>query len=737
MKLCALCLLPLMSCVSFAQNADPAIRTVRQANATPTGYPPHGGSWSPDSRLFTFQASDNKVANATPGDIVAIEAATGRAYVLVSAAQLAALPAPPISEKDADHRARYSMSGYLWADDSRHLVIDNGGPIYLFDIAAGKGTLVVDTHNGSGADPKFSPDAKSVSYLRGHNLYVHPVGSGAEVALTNTTADTLLNGEVDWVYLEEMEVRSNYFWSPDSAHIAYLQMDEAKVPQYPITDYVPTHATVDYQRFPQPGDPNPVVRVGIVSAAGGPTRFIDIPFSQSNDYIPRFGWVDKGLVYVEVLTRDHQHLKLYLADAATGWSKLIHEETDPKFLEDNYDVTFIKSGEFFHTSWRDGHTNLYLYHFDVMHALDREAVLTAKLTDGAYEVSSPELHGFNTPNPKLFFTSNRSALADQSLYSVEITGEQQRLTPAPGTHETTISPDGTHFIDIASTDTTPPTAAICTTATTTCKTFWTSNPIAPARGVTTRRVTFTAADGKTPLYGILTEPANAKPGSTAIILNPYGGPLPYLELKNSWSYSQLFDEVLAQHGFAVLHVENRGQGGRGRDFEQANYRNFGPVQFSDQMAALDQLLAADKALDPARVGWWGWSWGGTFTLYAMTHTDRIKSGVAVAPNGDFRDYDTIYTERYLGLPAENQQAYDTASNVLNAPKLKGHILLAQGTGDDNVHMANTLQLLDPFIEAGIPYDLQLFPRKTHSIAGYPARNELFNRILAHFEQYLQ
>ncbi len=733
MRLRNLLLLPLLA-TPFAstQSTSAGLRTVRQANSNPSGYPPHGGSWSPDSRLFTFQASDDKVANATPGDIVAIEAATGRAFVLVRAAQLAALPAPPINEKDQDHRNRYSMSGYLWADDSKHLVIDNGGPIYLFDIATGKGTLVVDTHNGSGADPKFSPDAKSVSYLRGHNLYVHSVAGGGEVALTNTTPDTLLNGEVDWVYLEEMEVRSNYFWSPDSARLAYLQMDEARVPQYPITDYVPVHATVDYQRFPQPGDPNPAVRVGVVSAAGGATKFIDLPFSQNNDYIPRFGWVDARTIYVEVLTRDHQHLKLYLADVATGRVKLIHEETDAKYLEDNYDVTFLP-GRFFFTSWKDGHTHLYLGKFSTATQLDGETEFL-QLTKGDYEVSSPEFHAGT-----FYYNSTKSGVAEQQLYSPQggDVSYLRKLTPAPGTHETNISPDGAHFIDIASSDMTPPVASLCTTATTTCKTFWESNPLVPAAGVTTRRVTFTAADGKTPLYGILTEPAGAKNKSVPIVLNPYGGPLPYLELKNQWSYSQLFDEVMAQHGFAILHVENRGQGGRGREFEQANYRNFGPVQFSDQLAALDQLLASDKELDPARVGWWGWSWGGTFTLYAMTHTDRIKAGVAVAPNGDFRDYDTIYTERYLGLPTENQQAYDTASNVLNAPKLKGRILLAQGTGDDNVHMANTLQLLDPFIEAGIPYDLQLFPRKTHSIAGYPARNELFNRILAHFEMYLK
>ncbi len=727
-----LLLLPLLTVLPmFAQSVDAGRRTIAQANSFPTGYPPRGGSWSPDSRLYTFLAGDDKVAGS-PGDIVAVEAATGRAYVLATAAQLAALPVPPISEKDQDHRNRYSMSSYLWADDSKHLIIDNGGPIYLWDIATAKGTLVVDTHNGSGADPKFSPDGRSVSYLREHNLYVHPVAAGAEIALTSTRPETLLNGEVDWVYLEEMEVRSNYFWSPDSTQLAYLQMDEAKVPQYPITDYIPTHATVDYQRFPQPGDPNPAVRVGIVPAGGGATHFLELPFSQNNDYIPRFGWVDAKTLYVEVLTRDHRHLNLYLADAASGRVKLVHAETDTKYLEDNYDISFLPEGKFFFTSWKDGHTHLYLYAFDPAHPLDREATLMGQLTHGAYEVSSPEAHG-----KALFFSSTEPAVTDSALYSIASDGSgKQRLTPTAGTHDTTLSPDGTHFVDIASDDHTPPVVSLCTVGSA-CVPFWRSNPLAPATGVSTRRVNFTAADGKTALYGILTAPSGAAARSVPIILNPYGGPLPSLENRNSWSYSALFDEVLAQHGFAVLHVENRGQGGRGREFSQANYRNFGPVQFADQMAALDQLLAREPMLDPARVGWWGWSWGGTFTLYAMTHTDRIKAGVSVAPNGDFRDYDTIYTERYLGLPSENQQAYDSASNVLNASRLKGRLLLAQGTGDDNVHMANTIQVLEPLIEAGIPYDLQLFPRKTHSIAGLPARNELFNRILFHFETYLK
>ena len=734
-------LLLLASAAACGQTATPgsSIRTVLQANSNPTGSPPRGGTWSPDGRVFSFIATDDRTLNGAAqvgkaGDILQIETATGKTSVLATIEQLSNLSTGSINEKDRDHRERYSMSSYVWAQDSRHLIVDNGGPLWLYDIASGTGTLIVDTGAGSGDDPKFSPDAKSVSYVRNHNLYVHPVSSATapEVALTHTTESTLLNGEIDWVYLEELEVRSNYFWSPDSSALAYLQMDETKVPRFPLTDWMPRHAEVDEQRYPQPGDPNPAVRVGIVSATGGATRWVDVPFSQNNDYIPRFGWVDPKTLYIEVLTRDHQHLNLYLADAATGRTRLVHAETDAKFLDDNYDVTFLGGGRFFNTSWKDGHTHAYLYRYDAAHPLNGEAKLVKQLTKGAFDVLNPEVHG-----DTFFYTSNEGAVLEENLWSMSLDGAyKRRLTPVAGSHEVMIAPDGQHLVEVASADNAAPHAAFCGMAGG-CTEFWRSRGLVPAAGVTTMRVTLTAADGKTPLYGLLTMPVGKTPGSTPLILNPYGGPLSFMGLGNTWHYDQLFDEVLAQHGFAVLNVENRGQGGRGREFSQACYRNFGPVQFADQMAALDQVLAAHAELDAQRIGWWGWSWGGSFTLYAMTHTDRVRAGVAVAPLADYRNYDTIYTERYLGLPSAADSPYPAAAAVTSAASLHGRLLLAQGTGDDNVHMSNIIQFIEPLIEAGIPYDLQLFPRKTHSIAGLSSRNELFNRILYQFETYLK
>jgi dipeptidyl-peptidase-4 len=712
---------------------DPGIRTLDQVMHGISSGAPASAVWSPDSKRLTYLAGDTD-ANGKPGDIIQIDPDTGKASVLASAEQLSKLSADAVNEKDKDHRARYSMSDYLWAPDSKHLLLDNGGKLWLYDIAAANGTLVVDTKSGSGDDPKFSPDAHFVSYLRNHNLYVHPVANGKETALTNTTPDTLLNGEVDWVYLEELDVRSNYFWSPDSRSIAYLQADEAKVPTYPITDWIPTHPTIDNQRYPQPGDPNPNVRVGIVPVKGGKTRFINLPFSAGNDYIPRFGWVDANTVFIQVLTRSHQHLNIYFADVHSGKTRLVASDNDPKFLDFSTDLNILPHGRFLLQSWRDGHNHIYLYSFDEHHPLAADATLTRQLTQGDYEVESLTVE----PNTEtIFYTATvEGDPTRKTFWSIQPDGTgKQKLTPDFGTFFTQVSPDGAHFNLYASDRSAPPNDSICTVAKS-CISLWKSKPLPPATGVTSSIVTVTAADGKTKLYGTLTLPASTTTASVPLILNPYAGPTPNSSIVDTWG-SPSFDEILAQHGFAVLNVDSRGSGGRGRDFVQAAYRNFGPIQFSDQLAALDQILARYPQLDSKRLGWWGWSWGGSFTLYAMTHSDRFRAGVAVAPVTDWRNYDSIYTERFLGLPSENADAYKDDAPVTNAAKLKGRLLIAHGTGDDNVHLANTIQFIQPLIDAGIPYDLQLFPRKTHSIAGPTARNELFNRILWHFDTYLK
>jgi dipeptidyl-peptidase-4 len=688
--------------------------------------PPRGMAWSPDGTRLSYIA-DN-------GDLLAIEGGTGNTQVLIDHDKMKALTPPATSERDIDNRARYKQASYSWVPDSKHLLFDSNGQLWFFDLKTKTGLQIASTGVGSGDDPKFSPDGIYLSYIRDHNLYVNKLKENNPPSrLTDSQADSMLDGEVDWVYEEELDVRSNYFWSPDSRRIAYLQMNEVPVLEYPIEDWIPTHPTVDRQRYPQPGDPNPVVRVGVVGANGGRTKWINLPIDNGSDYIPRFGWLNAKTLWIETLKRDHKTMTLYFADLSTDGSKPVLTITDKKFLDGSYDLTFFASN-FLLTSWRDGHNHIYLYSFDPANPLATEATLVKQLTSGNYEVG--DIVGVNELAHTVYYLSNEKDPRQQQVWVIGLDGQRKHQVSRYGEwHEPIFSPNTNFFADAISSSTTPPVVDLCRRETD-CLTIWKAPPLdtvlAPPLAVE-----FKAADGATPLYGQLVLPAGkTEVASVPLIMNPYGGPH-VQTVTGKWSATdRLFDQVLVERGFAVLHVDNRGMGGRGRDFAQAAYHDFGPVQFGDQITALDQTLRAYPQLDPKRLGWWGWSWGGTFTLYALTHSDRFRAGVAGAPVTDWRNYDSIYTERYLGTPALNEDIYRDDSVLNSAPNLKGRLLLIQGTGDDNVHLGNSIQFIQQLIDADLPYDLQLYPRKTHDVDGADATTHLFARILEHFERHL-
>ncbi|HEY1903397.1 MAG TPA: alpha/beta fold hydrolase [Terracidiphilus sp.] len=690
-----------------------------------TGEPPEGLTWSPDGKHLTY---------IDGGELVDLDSATGKSHVLVSRAKLASLSGAADTEIDRDHRERYKMASYLWSPDSAHLLFDSNGRLWLYDLHNGTGVQVGFTGTASGDDPKFSPNGEMVSFVRGHGLSVlHLRAAGMPAAVVApATIPTMLNGEVDWVYEEELEVRSNYFWSPDSKNIAFLQMNETQVPAYPITDWIPTHALVDQQRYPQPGDPNPDVRVGVVGANGGKTVWVKLPIHPGQDYIPRFGWVDHKTLWVETLTRDHKHRDLYFADAGTGQAHAVLNLTDDKFVDDNYDVS-VGYGSIVLSNWTDSHNHLYLYSYDQGNPDAGMATLDRQLTKGDFEVG--DVLGVDHAAKLIHYASNEGNPLEQQLWQVSFAGERKQLTTGAGTHEGNFAPIGGAFVDTQSARMDPPTLRLCQAANK-CNMFWSTRALERYHLRAPQQLQVKAHDGTT-LYATLLLPEGAtSAASVPLIMNPYGGPGPQ-SVANHWGGGLLFDELLAQHGYAVLHADNRGTGMRGRDFAQAAYHNFGAVQLEDQLTVLDAVLAQNPQLDSKRLGWWGWSWGGTFTLYALSHSDRFRAGVAVAPVTDWRNYDSIYTERYMSQPADFPDGYRDFSVVNSAANLKGRLLLAQGTSDDNVHMENIVQYIQKLIEARIPYDLQIFPRKTHSIAGPDVRVDLFNRILAHFDEYLK
>jgi len=715
-----------------------------------TGRPPETIQWTPDYSKFTFIQRDD---SGEHGELWSVDATTGQKTLLISETKLATL-APPVAkikdEREIERITRYHVDPYHWAPDSKHLLFVPQGQLWLYSLDTGTAVQISSSSDPSG-DPKFSPDGNRLAYVRKHNLYVRPVSGDIEKQLTREKDDkdkddkkkdaNLLNGEVDWVYAEELGVRSNYFWSPDGRNIAFLHMDETRVPTYPITDWMPTHPTVDMEKYPKAGDPNPVVRLGVVNASGGDTKWISLT-DNHDTYIPRFGWVSDGVLWAEVLNRAQDNLDLYFIDARSGRSRKVLTETTPDaWVNVNDDMTILKSRDrFLWSSWRDGTTQLYLYSFDKANPLAADAKLERQLTKGAFEMLG--VNAVDEAAGVVYFNCNKDDPRQRQLYAVKLDGSGfQKVSEEDGTHHPTFADDGKHYVDEFSDLMTPPRTSICSTSGN-CKTVWHSRSVDDYDLTEPAFLEFKADDGTT-LYGELLLPQESTSASKIpLIVNIYGGPAAQT-VTDSWiedwvGSSGLFHQLLSRRGFAIFTVDNRGTPARDRKFMTAVRHQYGAIELKDQLTALDQLFVKYPELDRTRVGIWGWSNGASMTLYAMTHSDVFKAGAAVAPVTDWRNYDSIYTERNNGLPTDKtSSSYVDMDLPKVADKLEGALLLAHGTGDDNVHLQNSIQMVEALIKAGKQFRFMVYPTKTHSIRGAEDRDHLFHQIEDQFERELK
>ena len=699
-----------------------------------TGRGPESVLWSPDGKKVSFVQRDD---SGERGALYFVDVAGGaKPAVLVAQEKLAEMKPPTSGKSDdraKDNRVRYSVAAYHWAPDSKHILFDSGGSLWYYSLDTRTAVMLASGEGGLG-DPKFSPKGDRLAYVRDHDLWIMPIQGKGKALTAHPKDEEVLNGEVDWVYAEELDVRSNYFWSPNGREIAYLQMNEKKVPTYPITDYIPTQVALDQEKFPKPGDPNPEVKLGVVSGDGGRTKWIHLP--NTNDaYVPRFGWVRDGLLYAFVLNRPQTKLELYFVDVKSGRSQLVLTEASDAWVPINDYFKFsTDGGKLVWTSWRDGHTHLYLYSVDKTNALTA-LKLERQLTKGDWDVLS--LDSLDEKNGVVYYSSTQEDARQKQLYSVKLEGgEPQRVTKEHGHHSADFAPSSGYYVDNYSALTTPPSLSVCSLDGK-CNPFWTARDVKEYALLAPQFVDVKASDG-TVLHGVLllpTEGPAVVKGKVPLINNPYGGPGAQT-IWDAWNSVDLFDQYLAKRGYAVLKVDNRGMEGRGEKFAAAMKGHMCELPLEDQLTAVQQVLKQFPQIDANRLGWWGWSYGGTMTAWALEHSDLFKVGVSVAPVTDWRNYDSIYTERYMGMPGEKKVDYDRTSVDLEAKQLHGRLLLVHGTSDDNVHMQNSMQFMYTLINNGVPFDVQIYPRKTHAISGSKTRAHLFHRIQKQFDEYL-
>jgi dipeptidyl-peptidase 4 len=709
--------------------------TVERIYGAPSlsGHLTPGIEWSPDGKRISYLD-----LNRGGGmELWTMDAATGARRLLVDAETLQIVMQPQKAKAiQSTGLGRIQPENYQWSPAGDSLLFTGASDLVLLDLKK-----MTSKSLAGGADdiedPKFSPDGKWVSFVRDSNLWVVNVASGQLKALTTGGSEELLKGQLDWLYPEELDSVTAYWWSPDSAKIAYYEMDERPVTRYPIMDMSSPVGALESTRFPQAGEANPIVRVGVVSVAGGETKWMDTG-ADTDVYPARVEWLrDSQQVAIERLNRAQNRLALLFCDASTGSSRTILTDTDKYWINIADDLYFFSDGKrFLWSSERTGFRHYYLY--------DLSGQLLEELTDGVWGIigngtvgpgasSHPavdEAHGF------IYFLSNKDDVHDAQVYRVSL-GDRvvTRITKQAGTHEVLFAPDASAFVDTYSNTMAPPRQDLYRTDGTLVATI-NENAVAELASYHLSPVEFLdvpASDG-TRLCAMMIKPPDFDPSRKyPVLVHVYGGPQ-IQSVRNAWAGADfLWHEMMAQKGYIIFQLDNRGSANRGHAFETPIYHRLGKVELEDQLAGVKYLQSLPY-VDASRIGIWGWSYGGTMTLQALFNApDVFKAGAAVAPVSDWRLYDTTYTERYMGLPQDNPDAYDNSSPVNQAVGLKGKLMLAHGTGDDNVHFANTSEVLNALIlDRNYPADVVIFPGRGHPLGDRPARVLLFERITQFF-----
>jgi dipeptidyl-peptidase-4 len=604
-------------------------------------------------------------------------------------------------------------------DESKVLLITEINPIYrhsysaefwVYDFATKKLTKV--SENGPQRLATFSPDGKKVAFMRDNNLFIKDLVSGEEKQFTTDgEKNKIINGAPDWVYEEEFSFSKAFEWSPDGSSIAFIRFDESKVKEYELTIYGELYPEHYKYKYPKAGEDNSVVSVHIYHLSDGKTTKVDIG-SNTDIYIPRIKWTKNPKVLsVQRLNRLQNKWEILLADADNGSTKVLYTEENKYYIDITDNLYFLdKEKGFIFTSEKDGYNHIYYY--------DMQGNEVAQLSKGNFDVT--EVYGLDEKRGLLFYQAAKSSPLNRELFSVNInSGKTEQISTKTGTNTAQFSSDYKYFVNIFSDANTPPYITVNRDNGNELYVLEDNKNLVKLlkqHNYSNKEFFTFKTDDDIALNAWMIKPADFDSTKRyPVFMYLYGGPGSQT-VTNSWGWSnQLWFEMLAQKGYIVVSVDNRGTGARGEAFKKATYLKLGYLETIDQINA-NKYLGTLSYVDSKRIGIFGWSYGGYMSTLCMTKgAAYFKAGIAVAPVTNWRYYDNIYTERFMRKPQENGDSYDSNSPISHAAKLKGKYLLIHGLADDNVHPQNSMDLITALVNENKQFEMQMYPNSNHGI----------------------
>lgn len=596
---------------------------------------------------------------------------------------------------------------------------------YVHDLETGETTKLTQSSEKQ-QYAQLSPTGDKAAFVQDNNLFLVDLETGEETQITSDGEfNKIINGATDWVYEEEFGFAKAWYWSPDGQKIAFYRFNESRVKEFFMTEWGTLYPGLTRFKYPKAGEQNSIVKIGVYDLSSGETTWMDIG-SENDQYIPRINWTrDSNILAIRRMNRLQNEQNLMLADVTTGKTRTIKTETSNAWIDVNDNLTFLENGEqFIYTSEESGYNHIYLY--------DMDGKLIRQVTKGNWEVT--DYLGYNEANKRIYYISTEESPLQRHLYSIGINGRDKRkMSDGEGWNGVNMSRDYKYYIETFSAPSQPPVYTLHEGNGSKVRTLE-DNAALRSRLSEYKlpdKEFITIPLPQAELNGYMLKPHDFDPSKKyPVLFYVYGGPGSQTVTKQFESGQRpVWHKYLTEQGYIVVSVDNRGTGARGRKFEKQVYKKLGQYEVEDQIAAARYLIDEYDFIDSSRIGIWGWSYGGYMSSLVLARGNEVFStAIAVAPVTSWRFYDTIYTERFMQTPQMNPEGYEKGAPLTYAGQIKGDYLLVHGTGDDNVHFQNAVEMVDALVQQDVDFETMYYPNRNHGIYGGNTRKHLYRML---------